>query len=129
MERTPNLPQIYGHWLIEAVPLLVHYLLRVDSRTTHRRIDMRSITMIGLAVLIAASGSTAFGQNSANSAPSMSSARFCDTHFAAEAASGGMAEVKLGQLAQQDGSSDVVKEFGKRITVRTRTSRLASSNP
>ena len=37
--------------------------------------------------------------------------------FGAEAgaASGGMGEVKLGQLAQQNGSSDAVKEFGKRM--------------
>ncbi len=38
-----------------------------------------------------------------------------DETFAKEAASGGMAEVKLGQLAQQNGTSDVVKEFGKRM--------------
>jgi putative membrane protein len=38
-----------------------------------------------------------------------------DTHFAREAAQGGMAEVKLGQLAQEKGSSDSVKSFGKRM--------------
>src|SRR6202047_716371 len=38
-----------------------------------------------------------------------------DTHFAKEAAQGGMAEVKLGQLAQEKGSSDSVKSFGKRM--------------
>jgi len=38
-----------------------------------------------------------------------------DTHFAKEAAQGGMAEVKLGQLAQDKGSSDSVKSFGKRM--------------
>jgi putative membrane protein len=38
-----------------------------------------------------------------------------DESFATEAASGGMAEVKLGQLAQQNAASDVVKEFGKRM--------------
>ena len=38
-----------------------------------------------------------------------------DTHFAKEAAHGGMAEVKLGQLAQDKGSSDSVKSFGKRM--------------
>jgi putative membrane protein len=38
-----------------------------------------------------------------------------DSHFAREAAQGGMAEVKLGQLAQDKGSNDTVKSFGKRM--------------
>jgi putative membrane protein len=38
-----------------------------------------------------------------------------DAHFAKEAAQGGMAEVKLGQLAQEKGSNDSVKDFGKRM--------------
>jgi putative membrane protein len=42
-------------------------------------------------------------------------AQSADQSFAKEAASGGMAEVKLGQLAQANGSSDSVKQFGKRM--------------
>lgn len=38
-----------------------------------------------------------------------------DAHFAKEAAQGGMAEVKLGQLAEGKGSNDSVKSFGKRM--------------
>jgi putative membrane protein len=38
-----------------------------------------------------------------------------DARFAKEAAQGGMAEVKLGQLAQEKGSNDTVKSFGKRM--------------
>ncbi len=38
-----------------------------------------------------------------------------DAHFAKEAAQGGMAEVKLGKLAQEKGSNDSVKSFGKRM--------------
>jgi putative membrane protein len=38
-----------------------------------------------------------------------------DSDFAKEAAEGGMAEVKFGQLAQDKGASDAVKEFGKRM--------------
>jgi putative membrane protein len=38
-----------------------------------------------------------------------------DQTFAKAATSGGMAEVKLGELAQQKGSSQAVKDFGKRM--------------
>jgi putative membrane protein len=38
-----------------------------------------------------------------------------DTQFAKKAAQGGMAEVKLGQLAQEKGTSDTVKKFGQRM--------------
>ena len=38
-----------------------------------------------------------------------------DSDFAKEAAEGGMMEVKLGQLAQEKGTNDAVKEFGKRM--------------
>jgi putative membrane protein len=48
--------------------------------------------------------------NAMSAKPSMA-----DTHFAKEAAAGGMAEVKMGQLAQEKGSSEDVKAFGKRM--------------
>jgi putative membrane protein len=53
----------------------------------------------------------------AASATSKSSTRSAtaDAHFAKEAAQGGMAEVKLGQVAQEKGSNDSVKSFGKRM--------------
>ena len=38
-----------------------------------------------------------------------------DTAFAQKAAQGGMAEVRLGQLAVQNGSSDQVKQFGQKM--------------
>jgi putative membrane protein len=38
-----------------------------------------------------------------------------DASFAQDAASGGMAEVKLGQLAQKNGASPTVKQFGQRM--------------
>jgi putative membrane protein len=38
-----------------------------------------------------------------------------DNDFAKEAGQGGMAEVKLGQLAEDKGSSQAVKDFGKRM--------------
>jgi len=42
-----------------------------------------------------------------------------DDKFAAEAASGGMAEVKLGELAQEKGTSDKVKDFGQKRSLTT----------
>src|ERR1700722_6182672 len=38
-----------------------------------------------------------------------------DMTFAQKAAQGGMAEVKLGQLAVQNGASDPVKQFGQKM--------------
>jgi putative membrane protein len=38
-----------------------------------------------------------------------------DTQFARKATQGGIAEVKLGQLAQEKGTSDSVKKFGQRM--------------
>jgi putative membrane protein len=38
-----------------------------------------------------------------------------DTQFAMKAAEGGMAEVKMGQLAQQKGTAESVKKFGARM--------------
>jgi putative membrane protein len=38
-----------------------------------------------------------------------------DAQFAKEAAEGGFAEVKMGQLAEQKGVSQEVKDFGKRM--------------
>jgi putative membrane protein len=45
------------------------------------------------------------------------SASMSDHSFAKEAAQGGMAEVKLGQLAQDRGSNQMVKSFGERMVV------------
>jgi len=38
-----------------------------------------------------------------------------DSSFAMKAAAGGMAEVKMGQLAQEKGTDDAVKAFGQRM--------------
>jgi putative membrane protein len=56
------------------------------------------------------SSSTVNHKTTTKSRPAMG-----DAHFAKEAAQGGMAEVKLGQLAQEKGSNDTVKSFGKRM--------------
>src|SRR5436309_176338 len=38
-----------------------------------------------------------------------------DRDFATKAAQGGMAEVEMGNLAQQQGSTDQVKDFGRKL--------------
>ena len=48
-------------------------------------------------------------------APQTSTAAGADQEFAMKAASGGMSEVKLGQLASERGSNPAVKEFGQRM--------------
>jgi putative membrane protein len=60
---------------------------------------------IGLVFILGMGAKTATGQMKAPT----------DEQFAAEAATGGMAEVKLGQLAEQKGFSESVKAFGRRM--------------
>ena len=70
---------------------------------------------VALALVFAAAAwgqSTTNGAKATHSSASMTTA---DTTFAREAARGGMAEVKLGQLAEDKGSSQSVKDFGKRM--------------
>jgi putative membrane protein len=59
-----------------------------------------------LALVITGAGTHFSGQALAQSS---------DESFAKDAASGGMAAVKLGQLAQRKGASSSVKEFGKHM--------------
>lgn len=57
-------------------------------------------------------GSSANQSSSAKTSPVLSMA---DQKFIKNAADGGMAEVELGQLAVEKGSSDKVKKFGQRM--------------
>jgi putative membrane protein len=54
-------------------------------------------------------------QSAKSTAPGALMNSMADTKFAQDAAAGGLAEVRLGQLAQEKGSSDAVKNFGKRM--------------
>ena len=76
---------------------------------------------IGLAFLVAAGAAPAQGtSNSSSSTSSMkagtsASVPAADKAFVEKAAVGGMAEVQMGKMAQQKGSSDQVKQFGSRM--------------
>jgi putative membrane protein len=76
-----------------------------------------TLSVIGSWAVLAHQDTPAGKSTTATSATSKSSTRSAtpDAHFAKEAAQGGMAEVKLGQLAQEKGSSESVKSFGKRM--------------
>jgi putative membrane protein len=76
-----------------------------------------TLSAVGSWAVLAHQDAPASKSTAAASATSKSSTRSAtpDVHFAREAAQGGMAEVKLGQLAQEKGSSDTVKTFGKRM--------------
>jgi len=78
-----------------------------------RAIYVGSVTVVLCAIgswAVLAHQDTPITRTSTVSRPSMD-----DTHFAKEAAQGGMAEMKLGQLAQDKGLRDSVKNFGKRM--------------
>ncbi len=80
-----------------------------------------SAVVIGLAFAFGASAQTTSGTagtTTAAKAPSgkTASAKSNPDHgFVEKAAMGGMVEVELGNLAQQKGASDQVKQFGKRM--------------
>jgi putative membrane protein len=79
------------------------------SRQTRRHI----FHWIGVVLFVSCfAGVLLFGRSIFSSAQSAAAA---DTHFAANAAQGGMAAVKLGELAQEKASSEAVKSFGKRM--------------
>jgi putative membrane protein len=64
-----------------------------------------SLATLGIALLAA---------NIATAAPKDQLSRK-DQHFVTEAIQGDLAEIKMGQLAQQNGQSDQVKQFGKTL--------------
>lgn len=76
---------------------------------------------VGAALLAAGAGAAAQGASAPSSSSAMksgaaaSSLAAADKAFAEKAAIGGMAEVAMGKMAQEKGSSDAVKQFGSRM--------------
>jgi putative membrane protein len=79
--------------------------------------EMKIIIKYGRIAALAAGVSALLGVTGLHivSAQSPAMSQPADSTFALEAASGGMAEVKLGQLAQARGTSEAVTAFGKRM--------------
>ncbi|MGH9355711.1 MAG: DUF4142 domain-containing protein [Terriglobia bacterium] len=75
-----------------------------------------SLTVFFLAIAVSGHEGVAQQPNGMSTAHSqMRTSGGPDAAFAKKAAQGGLAEVKLGQLAQEKGSSRQVKDFGKRM--------------
>jgi putative membrane protein len=69
---------------------------------------MQAFVSFSCSCVLLAAGAAAFGQAAGE-------ASVADKHFVSEALKGGMAEVDLGHLASQKGSSDDVKRFGQKM--------------
>ena len=75
------------------------------------RKSLTGIALVGLLAIVPALVSAQTTRHDAKSAKMASG----DAKFVKQAAEGGMAEVQLGQLAEQRAASDGVKQFGKRM--------------
>jgi putative membrane protein len=80
------------------------------------RNSLTGIALVGLLIAVPAvvSAQTPTRRDAAKDSSTSKMAR-ADEKFMKEAAAGNLAEVKLGELAQQQAASDSVKEFGKRM--------------
>ena len=74
-----------------------------------KRYQRALVSAVAAGVLVFAATALAQNRNSANRLTS------ADSTFATKAAQGGMAEVKLGQLAKDHASNQAVKDFGQRM--------------
>lgn len=71
----------------------------------------KTVTLLSAALLVG--GTALFAQT--GSSDRIAGAGSPDQNFMMKAAQGGMAEVKLGQLATQNGQSQAVKDFGQKM--------------
>ena len=74
----------------------------------------RYVTMLAAALTLTG-GMTLVAQNGSSDRMTSGNLSSADRNFMMKAAQGGMAEVKLGELAKQNGQSQAVKDFGQRM--------------
>jgi len=75
-----------------------------------------SFILVGAGASAVAAGAAVPSDSAKSTASAKTSARaMSDSDFAKAAAEGGAAEIKLGQLAEDKGSNQTVKDFGKRM--------------
>lgn len=79
---------------------------------TRTIINRRTVTLAGI-LFVAGTFAVTFAQSSPATAEAQT--RGSDVQFVKNAAEGGMAEVKLGELATHNGDNTTVKDFGKRM--------------
>jgi putative membrane protein len=73
------------------------------------------IALLGASATFAQSETKSTNIQTANKKNTSTKRMISDTEFAKMAAQGGLAEVKFGQLAEEKGSAQTVKDFGKRM--------------
>ena len=83
-------------------------------------LNLNNSRTLAVAAIALAAGVAAYAQPASGAAPSGtssagSSVARADHNFVEKAAKGGMAEVELGNLAQQRAANDQVKQFGARM--------------
>jgi putative membrane protein len=76
---------------------------------------LTGIALVGVMIAAPAVGSAQTSGTSKQATSKEAKTPRGDQRFVKEALEGGMAEVQLGQLAQQRGNSDAVKQFGQRM--------------
>lgn len=74
-----------------------------------------AVTLVAFAALALAGSIGAQSTQPMQGSMNARSSQKADSAFAQDAASGGIAEVELGQLAEQKGSTDAVRKFGKQM--------------
>lgn len=74
-----------------------------------------ALAICGLAAQQSSDASNSSGMSGASTTKASAGKTMADTKFMKEAAEGGMAEVALGKLAVEKGSSSDVKKFGQRM--------------
>jgi putative membrane protein len=87
----------------------------MNRRTSFLAVSVSLTLVLGAPTMFAKVGASSRNANHSTINSKSASRTMTDAEFAKLAAQGGLAEVKLGQLAEDKGTSQAVKDFGKRM--------------